>query len=381
MRRDWIANKGEGLRLLFGDVDVAHACSPARGNWRQCCPNAACTVFEPCGMANRREAMRLAFGRAVDLHYRLENCEVIVSLDDDLLGPGSAAGACTRAAWASGRGEASPGRPAHSPPRRREHAESDRHGCGEPAVRSMPRACRRSRRRSPRNSASIAASSRIWRDERTRLGRSGRARIARSTRANRCSPSARICRPPFRRRRPSSTSGSAMSATTLWYSDPVAFAPDNAGTLGELARDIDGGAVETLIILDANPAYAAPGKLGFAELIARVRNTIHVGLHPRRNRDALCEWHLPLAHALESWSDARAIDGTATIIQPLVAPFYSVRTAASDGRHAARRDRSRGRRAGARDMAAIVRRRFRSALARSRCMTALWPIRLRRRSR
>ena len=114
--------------------------------------------------------------------------------------------------------------------------------------------------------------------------------------------------------------------TTLWYSDPVAFAPDNAGSLGELARDIDGGAVETLIMLDANPAYAAPGGLGFAELISRVRNTIHAGLY-RDETAMLCEWHLPLAHALESWSDARAIDGTATIIQPVVAPFYSVRTA------------------------------------------------------
>ena len=41
----------------------------------------------------------------------------------------------------------------------------------------------------------------------------------------------------------------------------------------------------------------------------------------------LCHWHVPEAHYLESWSDARALDGTATIMQPLIAPLYGGRTA------------------------------------------------------
>ena len=36
----------------------------------------------------------------------------------------------------------------------------------------------------------------------------------------------------------------------------------------------------------------------------------------------LCHWHIPETHYLESWSDARAYDGTVTIIQPLIAPLY-----------------------------------------------------------
>src|SRR5262249_54845259 len=39
-----------------------------------------------------------------------------------------------------------------------------------------------------------------------------------------------------------------------------------------------------------------------------------------------CHWNLPEAHAFESWSDARAYDGTVTVMQPLIAPLYEGRT-------------------------------------------------------
>ncbi len=67
-----------------------------------------------------------------------------------------------------------------------------------------------------------------------------------------------------------------------------------------------------------------PRLAGFAFADALPRTpTIHAGLH-RDETGALCEWQLPLTHALESWSDGRAVDGTATIIQPVVSPFYNV---------------------------------------------------------
>jgi molybdopterin-containing oxidoreductase family iron-sulfur binding subunit len=115
------------------------------------------------------------------------------------------------------------------------------------------------------------------------------------------------------------------SASTVWYSDPIRLRPGEGGTLADLARDISAGAVDTLIVIDCNPVYTAPVDLGFADLLPRLRQRIHIGLH-RDETARACRWHLPLAHALESWSDGRAVDGSACLIQPLVAPLYSGRT-------------------------------------------------------
>ena len=59
---------------------------------------------------------------------------------------------------------------------------------------------------------------------------------------------------------------------------------------------------------------------------AKVRLRVHLGLYQDETA-SLCHWQIPMAHYLESWSDARAADGTVTIIQPLIAPLYNGRTA------------------------------------------------------
>src|SRR5262249_33654387 len=41
----------------------------------------------------------------------------------------------------------------------------------------------------------------------------------------------------------------------------------------------------------------------------------------------LCHWHVNATHELEAWGDARAYDGTASIIQPLIAPLYNGKSA------------------------------------------------------
>lgn len=93
------------------------------------------------------------------------------------------------------------------------------------------------------------------------------------------------------------------------------------GGLVDLIEDMRAGRVRTLLMIDADPVFAAPGELGFAEALGRVQETVHIGLYQDATAVA-ADWHVPLAHPLETWSDARSPDGTAVIGQPTVHPLY-----------------------------------------------------------
>jgi molybdopterin-containing oxidoreductase family iron-sulfur binding subunit len=84
--------------------------------------------------------------------------------------------------------------------------------------------------------------------------------------------------------------------------------------------------VSRLLILGGNPAYTAPRGLGFAEVLARVAFSAHLS-GQRDETSQRCTWHLPAGHEFEQWSDARAFDGTATLLQPVIAPLYDTRSA------------------------------------------------------
>jgi len=114
---------------------------------------------------------------------------------------------------------------------------------------------------------------------------------------------------------------------TVLYTAPVEPRPqDGLASLRELAADMEAGEVEILVILGANPAYDAPADLRFAERMFVVPLRIHLGLYEDETAER-CHWHLPEAHPLETWSDARAADGTVTILQPLIAPLYGGQSA------------------------------------------------------
>ena len=133
--------------------------------------------------------------------------------------------------------------------------------------------------------------------------------------------------------------------------------------------DLTARRVETLIVVDCNPVYDAPGDLHLAIRSARSRSA-HLGLYHDETADR-CTWHLPLSHVLESWSDLRALDGTASIVQPLIRPLYDTRTAhdlLAFMRGAASRIVPRSR---ARDLAGTRRRELTSRLGGGRrCTTA-----------
>jgi Fe-S-cluster-containing dehydrogenase component/anaerobic selenocysteine-containing dehydrogenase len=97
-------------------------------------------------------------------------------------------------------------------------------------------------------------------------------------------------------------------------------------SLRALIDDARASRVHSLIIIGANPAYDAPGELALGEIIGALPLSVHAGLYHDETAKR-CTWHLPLSHPLESWSDIRAFDGTASIIQPLIRPLYDSRTA------------------------------------------------------
>jgi MoCo/4Fe-4S cofactor protein with predicted Tat translocation signal len=116
---------------------------------------------------------------------------------------------------------------------------------------------------------------------------------------------------------------------TVFFTDPVDANPVNqTESLKELVADMQAGKVDLLIILGGNPVYDAPADLNFAEAMksGKVPVRVHHGLYQDETAE-LCQWHVPATHELESWGDARAYDGTVSIIQPLIAPLYNGKSA------------------------------------------------------
>ena len=104
--------------------------------------------------------------------------------------------------------------------------------------------------------------------------------------------------------------------------DAVEAEPGNqAQSLHDLIHDMHEGTVQSLFVIDCNPAFTAPVTLGFAQALDRVPFSLALTIEPNET-SARTTWALPHAHPLEDWSDARAFDGSATIMQPQAQPLY-----------------------------------------------------------
>jgi len=91
--------------------------------------------------------------------------------------------------------------------------------------------------------------------------------------------------------------------------------------IAELAAAMEAGRVQSLFILGGNPVYNAPADLRFGDLLGGVPLTVRLGLHEDETT-AFCKWHVPQAHYLESWGDARSSDGTICAVQPMILPLW-----------------------------------------------------------
>lgn len=113
-----------------------------------------------------------------------------------------------------------------------------------------------------------------------------------------------------------------VGKTVTYTATPALASASNVASLRDLADKMDKGAIDTLFILGGNPVQDAPADLAFAEKLAKVPNRIHHGLYYDETA-AACNWHLNGTHDLEAWGDSRSHDGTASVIQPMVAPLFN----------------------------------------------------------
>jgi molybdopterin-containing oxidoreductase family iron-sulfur binding subunit len=110
--------------------------------------------------------------------------------------------------------------------------------------------------------------------------------------------------------------------------ETVTFVPHETtpggSTLTGLAAAIRGGSIKTLVILEGNPAYNAPADLEWATLQKSVAEVVRLGYYVDETSavNPAATIHLAAAHYLESWGDARAIDGTVVPVQPMILPLF-----------------------------------------------------------
>jgi molybdopterin-containing oxidoreductase family iron-sulfur binding subunit len=320
VRRQALARKGAGLRILSDTVSSLSLASLAQ-RLLQDFPEARWHQYEPAGRDAARAGMQMAFGEPLNAVYRPAAAEVVLSLDSNFLAsePGSLRYARE---WASRRqpqaGEMSRMYALECTPTVTGAAADHRLPLRPNDVESVARAIAKG----------IGVATATSRD--VSRYQSWIAAVVRDLQRHR--GAALVIAGDWQ---PASVQvlAHAMNAAldsagkTVFYTDPVEpFPMDRASSLAELVRDMKAGAVDALLILGGNPAFTAPADLELAEALQRVRFRARLGLYEDET-SRLCHWHIPEAHYLESWGDVRAFDGTASIIQPLIAPLYQGRSA------------------------------------------------------
>ena len=323
-----LLKQGTGLRILTATTTSPTFASQMEA-LTQLFPQARWHQYEPLGRDAVRQGARLAFGEDVDTHYRLEKADVILSLDADFLFamPGSAR--YTRD---------------FSAKRKVHHQEGD-HGNGHGgsmnrlyAVESSPSLT--GAMADHRISVRASEVELLARAVAKELGVGGVAVGQWSGSETYATHVAAIARDLQQHKGTSVVIASDYQppvvhalahaintalgnvGETVVYTDPINVNPTvQSDSLRELAQDMAGGKVELLVILGGNPVYNTPADIHFAELMQKVALRVHCSSHADETT-AHCHWHIPESHSLESWSDARAYDGTVTIVQPLIAPLF-----------------------------------------------------------
>lgn len=111
-----------------------------------------------------------------------------------------------------------------------------------------------------------------------------------------------------------------LSLSKSDYEPAISF-----GDLPDFVKAANRNQIRSAFVLGGNIVYASPTTLGVAAALSKVKDKVHFGSYLDETAQ-LCDWHLPASHFLEDWGDARAYDGTAAVVQPLIAPLFGTRT-------------------------------------------------------
>jgi molybdopterin-containing oxidoreductase family iron-sulfur binding subunit len=312
--------KGAGLRILTESVSSPTLAAQIRELISRF-PSAKWHQWDPASRDNARVGAHGAFAQFVDAQYHLENADVILSLDADFLGSG-------------------PGglRYAREFARRRRPEDAERMNRLY-AVESMPTSTgARADHRLPARPSEIASlAAQLARALGVAGGAGGPdgsekfvAAVAKDLQAHRGRSLviAGDSQPPAVHALAHAINQALGNAgKTVIYTETAEAEPVNQlESIRDLVADMNAGKVDLLVIVGGNPVYSAPVDLKFADALGKVQLRAHLSLYDDET-SALCQWQIPEAHFLEAWSDARGYDGTASIVQPLIAPLYGGKSA------------------------------------------------------
>lgn len=322
------AKRGRGLHIL-----ADHAESPTRDRMRdrllKQLPEARWYEYEAIDHDVHRRAATAAFGHSVKPYYKLDEAEVILTLDCDFIGSEEES-TLLMSKFAKGR-KIDP-----------EHPKMSRLYSVE-ALFTLTGAAADHRLRLPasavhRVAAEIAA--KVLSDphfEKPEMAAVKSALVAHGGAAGVDSGWISGCADDLKRHagkcvviagqgQPEATHliAHALNAALGNIGKTVELTPVPArkgGSLGDLVTALKSSEVDSLVILGGNPAYDAPADLDLVNAMEDAGEVIRLGYcedetAPKQG------WNIPAAHYLESWGDARTADGTLTPVQPLLAPLF-----------------------------------------------------------
>ncbi|NPD69501.1 TAT-variant-translocated molybdopterin oxidoreductase [Lichenicola cladoniae] len=304
------ARQGDGLRLLTGPI-TSPSLAAQIARFHTELPGLHWHSHEPISRAPIRDGSQQAFGRSLETRWRFDKAHVVVALDGDFLDPGPQQVGASRdwieARRASARSATLLTLHSFSPTPSLTSAKADYHApMSAREIASLADCLATGQAWTGPASAAVQQAIAALEGARgqgiVHVGVSQPASVhAAVHRAN-----ARL---------------GNLGASVLQTESPVAAAEDVASLLAAMQA----GQVQTLVMIGTNPLYDMPADLDFAARLEHVPLKIHAGDYADETAES-CDWHLPLAHPLEAWGDARAFDGTVSLMQPTIAPFYEGRS-------------------------------------------------------